>query len=301
MPRKGLGKGLSDLISADSLKQGATLLELRPHEIEPNPFQPRSDIDDDQLEELTRSIERHGVVQPLVVRPVGTGYQLVTGERRWRAAQRAGLATIPCLVRDTSDSEALQIALVENLQREDLNPIDAAHGYHQLVEDFGLTQEQVASIVGKSRAAVANTLRLLDLPDTIQDMVESGMLTEGHARALLPLVGVGDGWLVQETAENVATSGITVRDTEDLVRDKLQGPPAAEAGVSKAGSATPARPEDPNVADLEERLQLAIGTRVRIRTRLRGGTINIQYHNYEELERIVRVLDPQDSRFGEFD
>lgn len=298
MQRKGLGKGLSDLISADALRQGATLLELRPHEIEPNPFQPRSSIDDDDLEELTRSVERHGVVQPLVVRPSGSGYQLVTGERRWRAAQRAGLTTVPCLVRETADAETLQIALVENLQRKDLNPMDAARGYRQLIEQFGSTQEQVASIVGKSRSAVANTLRLLELPAEVQADVEAGTLSEGHARALL---GLGkDEEAIRAAAGEVSERKLTVRETEEYVRARTE-PAATPPSTPQQARRRATETTDPNLAELEERLQRAVGTKVRVRPRKRGGAIHIVYHDAEELDRIVALLDPPASRYGEFE
>jgi len=298
MQRKGLGKGLADLISSDDLKKGATLLQLRPHEIEPNPLQPRTAINEDELEELTRSIERHGIVQPLVVRPSGTGYQLVTGERRWRAAQRAGLDVIPCLVRETDDSEALQLALVENLQREDLNPIDAARGYRQLSKEFGLTQEQIAGIVGKSRAAIANTLRLLDLPQSLWQDVEQSRLSEGHARALLGLGGVADE-VLERTAAKVIEDGLTVRETEELVRQASTPQQAAGVERPKDRPATQ-RADDPDRTEIEERLQRAIGTKVRLRPRKRGGTIQIWYHNIDDLERLIRVFDPPISRYGEF-
>jgi ParB family chromosome partitioning protein len=296
MQRKGLGRGLADLISSDDLKKGATLLHLRPHEIEPNPFQPRHTIGEDELEDLTRSIEQHGIVQPLVVRPAGNGYQLVTGERRWRAAQRAGLDIVPCLVRDTDDSEALQLALVENLQREDLNAIDAAKGYAQLIQQFGQTQEQVANTVGKSRSAIANTLRLLDLPDAVQKAVEIGEISEGHGRALL---GLGkDTEAIQEAMRKVVDGGLTVRETEEYVRDRST--PQQAAGIEpKTLGETADRPEDPNRLDIEERLQRAIGTKVRVRSRRRGGTIQIWYHNADDLERLVRLFDPPVSRYGE--
>lgn len=301
MQRKGLGKGLADLIPADELKVGATLLHLRPNEIEPNPFQPRSAIDEDELEELTRSIERHGIVQPLVVRTHGDGYQLVTGERRWRAAQRAGLDVIPCLVRDIDDSQALQLALVENLQREDLNPIDAARGYRQLIEEFGRTQEQVAVIVGKSRSAIANTLRLLELPCGVQDALEKRWITEGHARALLGM-GKQEPEVIEAACEYVIQHDLSVRETEEYVRRQTTVEQAAGLTVTPARS-TSRVPEpildDPNRIDLEHRLELAIGTKVRIRTRKRGGTIQIYYHDLDDLERIVDFLDPPETRFGE--
>jgi len=296
MQRKGLGRGLADLISSDDLKKGATLLHLRPNEITPNPFQPRSAINDDELEELTRSIERHGIVQPLVVRQSVDGYQLVTGERRWRAAQRAGLDIVPCLVRDTDDSEALQLALVENLQREDLNPMDAARGYQQLMMEFGKTQEQVASIVGKSRSAVANTMRLLDLPPPVQSLVGKGEISEGHARALL---GIGkDPEVMVEAAEYVLQKGLTVRETEEFVRERTT--PQEAAGIERSAERkAQERVPDPNRAELEERLQRAVGAKVRVRSRRRGGTIQIWYHSHEELERLIRLLDPPVSRYGE--
>lgn len=298
MQRKGLGKGLSDLISADALKQGATLLELRPHEIEPNPFQPRTSIGDEELEDLTRSVERHGVVQPLVVRPAGNGYQLVTGERRWRAAQRAGLSTVPCLVRDTNDAETLQIALVENLQREDLNPMDAAKGYQQLIDKFESTQEQVAAIVGRSRSAVANTLRLLDLPNDVQAAVKAGTLTEGHARALL---GLGkDDEKIRSAASEVTTQQLTVRETEEYVRARTH-PGAVERDKGPQGRTKVSSTVDPNLTELEERLQRALGTKVRLRPRKRGGAIQIVYHDSEDLDRIITLLDPPSSRYGEFE
>ena len=296
MQRKGLGKGLADLISSDDLKKGATLLQLRPHEIEPNPFQPRHTIREDELEDLTRSIEQHGIVQPLVVRPAGNGYQLVTGERRWRAAQRAGLSVVPCLVRDTDDSEALQLALVENLQREDLNPIDAARGYAQLIRDFGQTQEQVSSIVGKSRSAVANTLRLLELPEAVQKAVENGEISEGHGRALL---GVGkDTEVIEAAARYVIETGLTVRETEDYVRQRST--PQQAAGMeARAETDSGKRADDPNLTEIEERLQRALGTKVRVRSRKRGGTVQVWYHNGDELERLIQVFDPPVSRYGE--
>ncbi len=296
MQRKGLGKGLADLISSDDLKKGATLLHLRPHEIEPNPFQPRHRIGEDELEDLTRSIEQHGIVQPLVVRPSGNGYQLVTGERRWRAAQRAGLDIVPCLVRDTDDSEALQLALVENLQREDLNPVDAARGYAQLMREFGQTQEQVASTVGKSRSAIANTLRLLDLPEAVQRAVETGEISEGHGRALL---GLGkEAEAIEEAMRHVVEAAMTVRETEEYVRQRST--PQQAAGIEPVPASEPVeRLEDPNRVEIAEKLQRAMGTKVRVRSRRRGGTIQIWYHNADELDRLIRLLDPPVSRYGE--
>ncbi|MBU0609232.1 MAG: ParB/RepB/Spo0J family partition protein, partial [Armatimonadetes bacterium] len=189
MRKKGLGRGLSDLLSGDSLAQSRAVIEVPLDDIEPNPLQPRQAMDDSSLEELTLSIETHGVLQPILVRGTDSGYQLVAGERRWRAARRAGLHTIPCLVQTVDDVQSLELAMIENLQRDDLNAIDAARGYRMLVTEFGMTQEDVAKKIGKSRSGVANTMRILELPTEIQEDIRSGVLSEGHGRALLPLLG----------------------------------------------------------------------------------------------------------------
>ena len=224
MRRKGLGRGLSDLLSGDSLAQSRAVIEIPLDDIEPNPMQPRQSMDDGSLEELTLSIETHGVLQPVLVRTAASGYQLVAGERRWRAARRAGLHTIPCLVQTADDVQALELAMIENLQRDDLNAVDAARGYRMLVSDFGLTQEDVAKKIGKSRSAVANTIRILELPAEVQEGIRSGQLSEGHGRALLPLVGHEDfGGVLQ----GVIDGGLSVRETERLVREMIS--PAEQA------------------------------------------------------------------------
>ena len=288
MTRRGLGRGLDDLISSDALQRGATLVELRPHEIEPNPFQPRTRIDPEELESLTRSIELHGILQPLVVRRQGSGYQLITGERRWRAAQRASLKTVPCLVREIEDADALQIALVENLQREDLNAVDAALGYLSLAERFHLTHDEIAERLGRSRTAVVNTLRILDLPEAVRDQVRTGELTEGHGRALLGLSK--DPNKLSALAQKVVEGRLSVRETERLVREH----PARTAQTPRRQVES----KDPNLEDSEDQLRRALGTKVEIRPRRRGGTIQITYHDLEELQRIVDALVPR-SRFGD--
>jgi len=288
MTRRGLGRGLDDLISSEALQRGATLVELRPHEIEPNPFQPRTQINPEELEDLTKSIELHGIIQPLVVRRQGSGYQLVTGERRWRAAQRAGLKTVPCLVREIEDADTLQLALVENLQREDLNAVDAAFGYLSLAERFHLTHEEIAERIGRSRTAVVNTLRILDLPDDVRDRLRSGELTEGHGRALLGLSR--DPEKLRSLSQKVVEGKLSVRDTERLVREhpSRKPPTTSQDPVGR----------EPHLEEAEDQLRRALGTKVEIRPRRRGGTIRITYHDLEELQRLVEAFLPR-SRFGD--
>jgi ParB family chromosome partitioning protein len=300
MRRKGLGRGLSDLLSGDTLAQSRAVIEVPLDDIEPNPMQPRQAMDDASLEELTLSIETHGVLQPILVRQVDTGYQLVAGERRWRAARRAGLHTVPCLVQTVDDIQSLELAMIENLQRDDLNAIDAARGYRMLVTEFGLTQEDVARKIGKSRSAIANTLRILDLPTEVQEDIRSSALTEGHGRALLPLLGHED---FPQVLESVRELGLSVRETERLVREKLS-PAEAEEAKSPAIPAVPratARDRgdsarDPHVAAAEQRLQTALAAKVVIRPGAkRGGVIHIRYYDQNDLERLMAVLSvPED-------
>jgi ParB family transcriptional regulator, chromosome partitioning protein len=291
--KRGLGRGLSELISGDALAQSRSVIEVRLAEIEPNPYQPRKHMDDDSIEDLARSIERHGVVQPILVRRSGDGYQLIAGERRWRAARRAGLATIPCMVDDVNDEGALELALIENLQRDDLSGIEAALGYRRLMEEFGLTQEQVAEYVGKSRSAIANTLRLLDLPEDIRGSIQEGRISEGHGRALLGLAS--NPAAMTEAWQRVSEEGLSVRDTERLVREALS--PAREAPAVAQPAA--AAPIDPNLAEVQTRLQSALAAKVTIKPRgKRGGTIEIKFSNGEDLDRLVETLAPADGLLG---
>lgn len=284
MRRRSLGKGLSELISGEPLAQTRAVVDVPVDRLSPNPRQPRIDVDGDKLEELTLSIEAHGVLQPILVRLVGDDYEIVAGERRWRAAQRAGLDTVPCIVQEVSEEQSLQYALIENLQREDLNPVEAARGFRRLMEDFGLTQEQLAQFIGKSRSAIANTLRLLDLPPEVQQAIQTGQISEGHGRALLGLAG--DEEKLLQIWGNVQAQSLTVRDTERLVREILSPPP--ESSVAR-----PRRREqvDPNVRDAQERLQSALATKVGIRPNASGGgKIEIAYHDAEEFERLLELL-----------
>lgn len=284
MPRRGLGRGLDALIPTGTAPQREAVVDVRVDEITANPYQPRVEPSDEDLTELSESIRQHGVIQPLLVRREGNAYQLVAGERRWRAAQQAGLATVPCLVREVADADALQMALVENLQRSDLTPIEAARGYDQLMRDFGMTQAQVAEQVGKSRTAITNTLRLLRLPQEIQDSLQAGAISEGHARALL---GIQDEHTLFEVWRRVQGEGLSVRATERLVQagDKA-------SATKKGGEAKVAVEGDPHVEEAAARIQRALGTRVSIRAKASGGgSIIIEYFNASDLTAIVESIE----------
>lgn len=278
MARKsGLGKGLDALIPGGELPpaEGSPLL-IQIDKIHPNPRQPRTHIDDASLTELADSIREHGVIQPLVLRPgMAQGeYTLIAGERRLRAARMAGLEFVPAVIHEADDQQQLELALIENLQRADLTPLEAAEAYNTLVEDFGLSQEEVAARVGKSRAAVANTLRLRGLPDEVKDALNAGQITEGHARALLGLKTAPSQAALLHT---VVKTGLNVRQTEELVR-KLSGerPPR-----------TNQKPISPEIAAIEEKLRDNLGTRVTLRTGKKGGSIVIHYYSDEELDSII--------------
>jgi len=248
--------------------------------IRPNPRQPRQDFDETGLEALAGSLKEDGVLQPIVVRPAGSGrFEIVAGERRWRAAQRAGLLKVPAMVRDVPEDRRLELALIENLQREELNPMEEAQAYRALLDEFGWTQAELAAKVGKQRATVANSVRLLGLPRPVQDRVRAGAISMGHARAL---AAVEDAALQTEIAGRIEREGLSVRQVEQLVQRR-----AAVKSV-----AAPARqvPRDPNVVAAEESLQRTLGTRVRIVERSKGGTIEVTYHGHEELMRLYDVL-----------
>lgn len=300
MRKRGLGRGLSDLLSGEVLSQSRAVIEVPLDEIEPNPHQPRQIMDDSALEELTVSIEAHGVLQPIMVRASGSGYQIVAGERRWRAARRAGLRTVPCLVQNADDSQSLELALIENLQRDDLDAIEAARGYRTMVQGFGLTQEEVSRKIGKSRSAVANSMRLLELPSDVQDHIQAGHISEGHGRALLPLVSQVD--VFTTVLEAVLEHGLNVRETERLVRVTLnpelaevlaEAPQKPERAKSPSPGHDVAR--DPHVAAAEQALQTALAAKVVIRPGAkRGGVIHIRYYDGNDLERLLNVLGQAD-------
>jgi ParB family chromosome partitioning protein len=283
--RPALGRGLSALIPGG---QPATR-EAAPSEVDldllsPNPYQPRVAFDDERLEELAQSIKTNGVIQPVLVRRHGSRYEIIAGERRWRAAQRAGLLKVPVVVRDVPDDKLLQVALIENIQRENLNPIDEAKAYRRLIDEFQLTQEGLAAAVGKERSTVANFLRLLKLPQEVQSFVAAGSLSMGHARALLGLEQEAD---LVRTAKEVVERGFSVRDTEVLVRHVTE---RLARGADQEKSKPDEAPVDVHTRQAEERLRLSLGTRVRIRRKGKGGVIEIDFVSEDELQRLYEQL-----------
>ena len=279
--RPALGKGLSALIP-DAPEPRISPVEVDIDRLAPNDFQPRAHADDARLEELTRSIKSNGIIQPIVVRQVGDRFQIIAGERRWRAAMRAGLARVPVVVRDVAPGQErslLEMALIENVQREDLNPIEEAQAYRRLADDFQLKQEQIADAVGKDRASVANTLRLLKLPDEVRAEIVAGTLSMGHARALLALPTEAEQ---RRAARDVIARNLSVRETEALVKKITDAPPPTAPAAPK--------PVDVHTRAAEERLRLALGTRVRIVRQGTRGRIEIDFGSEEELIRIYDQL-----------
>ena len=297
MAKTGLGRGLSSLLGArppaDKKTKGGkkpastptpaiakTPNEVPVGEILPGAMQPRNGIDDDSLNELAESIRENGIMQPLVVRPREGGYELIAGERRWRASQMAGLATVPIVIRDVDDRTALELALVENLQRENLDPIEEAKGYAQLMDQFDLTQEEIATKVGKNRATVANTLRLIKLPAEVQAYVRDGLFSSGHAKAILGLKNAKDQIAA---AKRVIKKELSVRQAEELVAALGQAAP----DKTKRGSAVKHSATDAHILDLESKLQEKLGTKVSLRYRKGKGSVDIKFFNDEDLQRIL--------------
>lgn len=276
MGKQRLGKGLRALIpeAEEAIGRGGTQ-EIPLSEIMPNPFQPRRVFDEEKLEQLADSIKQHGLLEPIVVRRVEQGYELVVGERRWRAAGLAGLSSISAIVRDYDDQEMAQLALIENLQRENLNPIEEAEGFKRLIDEFGLTQEQVAQAVGRKRPSIANALRLLGLDAQTRRMVESGQLSAGHAKVLLSVEAVG---LRQRLAERVVREELSVRQLERLVKARSSVPRRT------------AKKANPEIVRLQDELQRSLGTKVTIGYSKGRGKIEIEYYSDEELERILEHL-----------
>lgn len=277
--RRALGRGLSALIPETASRPSATPTEADLDRLIPNRSQPRTVVDEPKLEDLSRSIRSRGVIQPIVVRPVEDDrFEIIAGERRWRAAQMAGLLRVPVVVREVPDDKLLEIALIENLQREDLNPIEEGVAYRRLIHERGMTQEDVAAVIGKDRATVANYARLLLLPPEVQADVAAGTLTMGHARALL---GLSDADAQRRAARGVVDGGLSVRETEALVK-KLTSPSPSPPGKTE--------PVDVHTRAAQDRLRAALGTRVRIVRKGRKGRIEIDFGSEDELQRLYEHL-----------
>lgn len=287
--RTGLGKGLNALLpeAAQEAPENTILREIPVAQIRPNPYQPRAVFEEESLASLAASISALGVLQPILVRPVGDGaYELVAGERRWRASQQAGLDMIPALVREIDDTASLQEALVENLHREDLNPLEEAAGYQQLIDDFSMTQDEVAEQVGRSRSAVANLIRLLQLPPSVQQLVAERALTAGHARALLAIESLAEQ---EALAAQVVAENLSVRETEDAVRRlvaaRYAGGTDNGGGTKASGTTRPAA-----LLELEQLLGDHLDTRVSVSMAGKRGRVVIEFADLEDLERVYRVM-----------
>ncbi len=288
--KRGLGKGLESLfgdveIKAEEVtakeqsKEGGNSVEyISIDKIKPNTNQPRKSFNEEKINELASSILEHGLIQPIVVRAYGSGYEIVAGERRYRAARVAGLKNIPCLIRELSDEQNMLLAIIENVQREDLNPIDEAMAINQMIDTYGLTQEQVSKSISKSRPYITNSLRLLRLPETIREAIIAGELSAGHARAIL---AVGSETHMLELAKRVITEGLSVRETEKL---------AGEAKNIKAKPVKRKVPKNRDAEIIEEELKALLGTKVHIKDQGKRGRIEIEYYSTEERERIIEML-----------
>jgi ParB family chromosome partitioning protein len=284
MSRKALGKGLEALIPERPPDQTKTetqpqagLAHLKIDQIKPNPYQPRTAVDEERLAELSASISEKGIIQPVVVRQAGEKFELVAGERRFLAAKRLGLEKIPAVITGKlSKEDMMELSLVENLQREDLNPIDVACGYKRLMEECGLTQHMVASKIGKDRSSIANTLRLLSLPQEVQKLISSGALSEGHARAILSLSTDGERL---ELSRRVLAEGLSVRRTEELVY-----------GKKKVSTVKPKTRTSPAFFEMEEKLKQYFGTSVKVIGKKKGGKIEVEFYSEEDLSRILELL-----------
>ena len=282
MERKALGKGLSALIPEKAVV-GEThreeIVYVQSGQIKPNPFQPREDFDQQSIEELAQSIKEKGVIQPLLVRRRGDDFELIAGERRLRASNLLGLKEIPIIVRDVSDQDSLELALIENIQREGLNPIEEAHAYQHLMDKFKVTQEKISEVLGKARVTITNTLRLLKLPHEIQEEMKKGRISFAHGRALLE---IEDANQQRKLVQDIISKGLSVRELENLI--KSSRPKLIKRKIGQGQ-------REPLVAILEEQLQHALATKVRISKRKKRGHINIEFYSQEDLERIVNVIN----------
>ena len=282
MKNKGLGRGLRALIPTEPEgdQQSGEIVQISIKKIQPGAFQARQEFGKEALEELAASIKEHGVMQPVVVRPIQDGrYELIIGERRWRASQIAGLETIPCVIREVDDLVSSEMMLVENIQREDLNPLEEAQAYKRLIDEYQLTQEQIAARVGKSRSFIANSLRLLNLPLLIQDLIIQRKLSVGHGKVLL---GIPDHQQQERLAQEIVEKGLSVREAEKAAQLLLQ---QNRKKVKPKEKAT-----DPEIAHVEDRLRQLLGTKVKIKKGRRGGKIEIDFFSRDELDRLLELL-----------
>lgn len=281
MERKALGKGLGALIpekTDEQLEHKEEIIYVQIGQIKPNPFQPREEFDAQSIEELAQSIKEKGIIQPLLVRNKGDFFELIAGERRFRAANSLGLKELPIIVRDVSDQDSLELALIENIQREGLNPIEEAHAYQHLIDKFQVTQEKISEGLGKSRASIANTLRLLKLPYEIQDEMKKGRISFAHGRALLE---IDDANYQRKLVQDVISKGLSVRELENLLKSKR--PRLIKRGIGLSQ-------QEPIVAALEEQLQHSLATKVRIVKKKKRGHIHIEFYSPEDLQRIIDVI-----------
>ena len=281
MERRALGKGLSALIPEKTVEAAThreEIIYVQSGQIKPNPFQPRENFDQLSIEELAQSIKEKGVIQPLLVRRRGDNYELIAGERRFRASNILGLKEIPVIVRDVSDQDSLELALIENIQREGLNPIEEAHAYQHLMDKFKVTQEKISEVLGKARVTITNTLRLLKLPHEIQEEMKKGRISFAHGRALLEIEDTNHQ---RKLVQDIISKGLSVRELENLI--KSSRPKLIKRKIGQGQ-------REPLVAILEEQLQHALATKVRISKRKKRGHINIEFYSQEDLERIVNVI-----------
>ncbi|NLV48014.1 MAG: ParB/RepB/Spo0J family partition protein [Clostridiaceae bacterium] len=281
-PSRGLGKGLGALLqttepSSEDIR--GAIVSLKINDISPNSEQPRKSFDQEKLSDLAASIKENGIIQPIIVCRGATGYKIVAGERRWRAARLAGLSVIPAIIRELTDVEVLQQALIENIQRQDLNPLEEAAALDRLIQEHQMTQEKLARVVGRSRPAIANTLRLLHLPETIQSLVRTEQLTAGHARTLMAL---NEESQQVKTAKKIISHGLSVRETEKMVKRMLTPEPTREPSDSAYVL---------SIKEVEHRLAGKLGTRVKLKDRKGKGSIQISYYSNEDLDRILDLID----------
>ncbi len=276
MVKKGLGKGLGALISNEATEDETGIIELRINEIEPNAGQPRKYFDDEKLVQLSDSIKQHGIIQPIIVKKDNNRYIIIAGERRWRAAKLAGLSKVPVLIKEFTNRQVMEVALIENLQREDLNPIEEADAFLHLMNEYDMTQEQIAETIGRSRPAIANSLRLLGLSEDVKKYIVSGDLTSGHARTL---VIIQDPEIQLKAAEYIIENKLSVRETENYIKKLFQNKSEKKKVV-----------ENPDFKFVEDRLKNILGTKVKLQANNNKGKITIEYYSNDELERLLEFF-----------